>query len=186
MPITVNRSRLKTERHKRGWSQDHLAAASGVSTRTVQRLERGDKATLSSLAALASALALSVGALTVIDVPIRRTTPLTILSDITPSLDRFRRMGFGTIETGHVDCVGLVAGSSYHMLCSQAFMARDYPMDVIAPLVGKTIPYIWVSSLEAVSHAWDRVAHRIVTRDGTLEALVEASNQWAILAETAD
>ncbi|MDD4910904.1 MAG: helix-turn-helix transcriptional regulator [Sideroxydans sp.] len=186
MPIAVNRARLKSERCKRGWSQDHLAAVSGVSTRTVQRLERGDKATLSSLAALASVLALSVDALTVSSGPVRRTTPLTILPDIAPSLDRFRRMGFGVIETDNSGCVGVVAGSSYHILCSHAFMARDYPADIIAPLVGQTIPYIWVSSLEAASHVWGQVVHRTVTCGGTREALVEACDQWAILAETTD
>lgn len=188
MPVAVkvNQVRLKSERHKRGWSQDHLAAASGVSTRTVQRLERGDKATLSSLAALASVLALSVDALTVSSSPVRRTTPLTILPDIAPSLDRFRCMGFGVIETDNLGCLGVVAGSSYHILCSQAFMACDYPADIIAPLVGKTIPYIWVSSLEAASHVWDQVVHRTATFGGTREALVEASDQWAILAETTD
>lgn len=186
MPIVVNRARLKSERRKRGWSQDHLAAASGVSTRTVQRLERGDKATLSSLAALASVFALSVDALTVSSGPVRRTTPLTILPDIAPDLDRFRRMGFGVIETNNPGCVGVVAGSSYHILCTQAFMAGDYPADIIGPLVGQTIPYIWVSSLETASHAWDQVVHKKVTCGGTREALVEGNNQWTILAETTD
>ncbi|WP_341646110.1 helix-turn-helix domain-containing protein [Thauera sp. SDU_THAU2] len=186
MPIAVNRARLKSERRKRGWSQDHLAAASGVSTRTVQRLERGDKATLSSLTALASVFALSVDALTVSSSPVRRTTPLTILADIAPSLDRFRRMGFGVIETDNVGCVGVVAGSSYHILCSQTFMACHYPADIIEPLVGRTISYIWVSSLETASHVWGQVVHRAVTSGGIREALVEAGDQWAILAETTD
>lgn len=186
MPITVNRARLKSERHKRGWSQDHLAVVSGISTRTVQRLERGDKATLSSLAALASVLALSVGALTVPSSTVRRNTPLSILSDIVPSLDQFRRMGFGVIETDNFNCVGVVAGNSYHILCSQAFMASSYPADIVATLVGKTIPYIWVSSLEAVSHAWDQIIFRTVACGGVREALVETSNHWAILAETTD
>ena len=183
MPIVVNRVRLKSERRKRGWSQDHLAAASGVSTRTVQRLERGDKATLSSLAALASVFALSVDALTVSSSPVRRITPLTILLDIAPSLDRFRRMGFGVIETGNCGCVGVVAGVSYHILCSQAFMACHYPADIIAPLAGKTIPYIWVFSLEEASRAWGQIVHRTVTCGGTREALVGASGQWAVLVE---
>ncbi len=63
-------------------------------------------------------------------------------------------------------------------------MAGDYPADIIAPLVGQTIPYIWVSSLETASQVWNQVVHNTVTCGGTREALVEASNQWAILAES--
>jgi transcriptional regulator with XRE-family HTH domain len=184
MPIAVNRARLKSERRKRGWSQDHLAAASGLSTRTVQRLEAGADATLSSLAALAATLALSFDAITSAEGAVRRSTPLSILADIVPTLDRFRAMGFGVIETEDPGCVGVVAGSSHQLLCSRAFMIRYYPAHLITPLLGKTIPYVWVSSLENACRAWSRVAHRTETDHGTREALVQAGDEWAILAET--
>jgi transcriptional regulator with XRE-family HTH domain len=184
MPIAVNRARLKSERRKRGWSQDHLAAASGLSTRTVQRLEGGADATISSLAALAATLAVSFDALTGAGGAVRRSTPLSILADIVPTLDRFRTMGFGVIETDDPGCVGLVAGRSHNLLCSDAFMRRDYPAHLITSLLGKTIPYVWVSSLENACRAWSRVAHRTETDHGTREALVQAGDEWAILAET--
>ena len=41
-------------RLKRGWSQEQLAELSGLSVRTVQRLERGQTASVESLKALAS------------------------------------------------------------------------------------------------------------------------------------
>jgi transcriptional regulator with XRE-family HTH domain len=186
VPVAINRARLQSERRQRGWSQDDLAAASGISARTVQRLERGGKATVSSLAALASALAVSAGELTASIGPVRRITPLTVLADIAPTVDRFRRMGFGAIETEHAGCVGVVAGNSHHLLCSRAFMVGDWPADIVAPLVGHTIPYIWVSSLESASQAWDFVVHRIVTDHGTREALVQAGDGCAILAETVE
>ena len=63
-------------------------------------------------------------------------------------------------------------------------MACHYPAEIIEPLLGKTIPYIWVSWLEAASHAWGQIVHRAATCGGTREALVEAGDQWAILAET--
>ena len=47
-------------RLQRGWSQEQLAEVSGVSTRTVQRLERGQPASLESLKALASAFELDL------------------------------------------------------------------------------------------------------------------------------
>ena len=39
----------------RGWSQEHLAGAAGVSVRTIQRIESGAPASLESLQALAAA-----------------------------------------------------------------------------------------------------------------------------------
>lgn len=184
MATAVNGHRVRAERRQRGWSQDDLSHASGVSVRTVQRLESGGRATISSLAALAATLAVPVNALTGSGTAVRRTTPLTILADIAPSLARFRRMGFGVIDTDDAGCAGIVAGGSHHLLCSQAFMLGDYPQELVAPLVGRTIPYIWVSSVDAASPSWDRVAHDTLTRAGTREALVEADGQWAILAET--
>lgn len=41
-------------RLQRGWSQEYLAQASGLSVRTIQRIERGQKAGLESLNALAA------------------------------------------------------------------------------------------------------------------------------------
>ena len=41
-------------REKRNWSQEELATMSGLSTRTIQRIESGNKASLESLKALAS------------------------------------------------------------------------------------------------------------------------------------
>lgn len=45
---------LRKMRLARGWSQEQLAELSGVSTRTIQRLENGRKASLESLKCLAA------------------------------------------------------------------------------------------------------------------------------------
>lgn len=45
---------IRKLRLDRGWSQEQLAEASGVSTRTIQRIERGKKASLESLKCLAA------------------------------------------------------------------------------------------------------------------------------------
>ena len=62
---------LKKLRYKRSWSQEQLAELSGLSVRTVQRLEAGGKASLESLMSLASVLEVDVSTLeqeiTVID-----------------------------------------------------------------------------------------------------------------------
>jgi len=45
---------IRDLRLERGWSQEQLAEISGVSTRTIQRIERGGKASLESLKCLAA------------------------------------------------------------------------------------------------------------------------------------
>lgn len=54
---------IQTLRLRRGWSQEQLALISGLSTRTVQRIERGKTASLESLKAIASAFAIDVSEL---------------------------------------------------------------------------------------------------------------------------
>ena len=50
-------------REDKGWSQEHLAAVSGLSTRTVQRLEAEGNASLESRSALAAAFGVDPGRL---------------------------------------------------------------------------------------------------------------------------
>jgi transcriptional regulator with XRE-family HTH domain len=51
---------IRKLRLERGWSQETLAEISGLSVRTIQRLERGGKASLESLSALAAAFEISI------------------------------------------------------------------------------------------------------------------------------
>ncbi|WP_353860731.1 helix-turn-helix transcriptional regulator [Azospirillum formosense] len=184
MSTHVNRSRLTSERRRRGWSQEHLAEASGISVRTVQRLERSGAATPASLMAMAAALALPFEALAASTGMARRVTPLTILPNIAPSLARYRSLRFALIETEDPGCVGLRAGPSQMILCSTAFMAGDFQSGSLAALEGWTIPYIWVESVDRAKDAYARLAELVTTRAGTREALVEDAGEWAILAET--
>lgn len=50
-------------REKRSWSQEQLATMSGLSTRTIQRIESGNKASLESLKALASVFEIDISKL---------------------------------------------------------------------------------------------------------------------------
>lgn len=52
-------------RLQRGWSQEQLATVSGLSVRTIQRIERGQSASLETLATLASVFEIDVSKLTV-------------------------------------------------------------------------------------------------------------------------
>ena len=57
-------NRIKEHRLARAWSQEQLAELAGISTRTVQRLENGEQASLETLSALAAVLEIRVSDLT--------------------------------------------------------------------------------------------------------------------------
>lgn len=54
---------IQERRLEKGWSQEELARHSGLSTRTIQRIESGQKAGLESLKCLAAVFETSISAL---------------------------------------------------------------------------------------------------------------------------
>ncbi|CAI0900449.1 TPA: helix-turn-helix domain-containing protein [Serratia marcescens] len=52
--------RIRPLRLEKGWSQEQLATIAGLSTRTVQRIENGEQASLETLTAIAAALGVQV------------------------------------------------------------------------------------------------------------------------------
>ena len=56
----MNRTRIGEFRKARGWTQERLAAESGVAARTIQRLEAGHDASLETVALIADALGVAV------------------------------------------------------------------------------------------------------------------------------
>ncbi|WP_454684773.1 helix-turn-helix domain-containing protein [Ancylobacter moscoviensis] len=184
MVVPINRARLKSERLGRGWSQDQLASISGVSVRTIQRLEGGRAATPTSLAALAIAMSLPETVLAVPDGPVRRVTPLTVVEEIDDARRLYESLGFAVIATGDPGCIGVRAGNSYLILCTGDFLRGEYATAELDPLVGQTIPYLWVRSLDVAAASYANVIEKVTTQRGTREALVEHRGQWAILAET--
>ena len=54
---------IQQRRLEKGWSQEELARHSGLSTRTIQRIEAGQKAGLESLKCLAAVFETSISAL---------------------------------------------------------------------------------------------------------------------------
>lgn len=55
-----NTNKFKSLRLARAWSQEQLAELSGLSVRTVQRIENGDQPSLETLSALAAVFEVSV------------------------------------------------------------------------------------------------------------------------------
>ena len=61
--MTINLVKVKQLRLDRAWSQEHLAEVSGLSLRTIQRVETEGTASLETRMALASALEVSAASL---------------------------------------------------------------------------------------------------------------------------
>jgi transcriptional regulator with XRE-family HTH domain len=64
MEMKVDRDRLRSEREKRAWSQEHLARASGLSLRTIHRIESSGVASYESVQALAAVFSLQIEEIT--------------------------------------------------------------------------------------------------------------------------
>ncbi len=120
------------------------------------------------------------------DMLVRRVTPLTVVPDIGPLARQYNDLGFMTIDTGAPGCIGLQAGESYLILASDAHMVADFDPSSVAPLSGRTIPYIHVRNIDAALDRLPPTSHvlgRAATRGGTLEAVVEQEGQYMIFAE---
>lgn len=55
MEVKVDSDRIRSERDRRAWSQEHLASVAGLGLRTVHRIEKTGSASLESMRSLASA-----------------------------------------------------------------------------------------------------------------------------------
>jgi DNA-binding XRE family transcriptional regulator len=185
MTAAFDSTQVRWQRLQRHWSQEHLAAASGVSVRTIQRLECGKPVsvdTLSAIAATFAPLAPPAHALALV----RRATPLTILPEIGFALQAHLDLGFSRVATDHPGCVGLKAGHTYIILVTADFMADDFGAPLIVPLVGKTIPYIYVRSVDLATAQLPMsaaIVAQVLTRGHTREVLVEHAGCYQILAE---
>lgn len=65
MKMKVNAEKVKRWRDERCWSQEHFADVSGVSLRTIQRVENGEACSRDTVMAMAAALNLDSSALTI-------------------------------------------------------------------------------------------------------------------------
>lgn len=78
----MQKYRIRPLRLEKGWSQEQLATIAGLSTRTVQRIENGEQASLETLTAIAAALGVQVS-----DLNASPQTP----QEETPEAQRLRR-----------------------------------------------------------------------------------------------
>lgn len=67
MEMKLDKAKLKQLRESKAWSQSHLADASGVSLRTIQRIEKTGVASLESTKSLCATFAIEIGDLALND-----------------------------------------------------------------------------------------------------------------------
>jgi transcriptional regulator with XRE-family HTH domain len=65
MAFKADAAKIKRWREERQWSQEHLAELAGITARTIQRIESGEKASQDSVMALAAAFNVDAMALSV-------------------------------------------------------------------------------------------------------------------------
>lgn len=63
MDVQVDRELIRSEREKRAWSQEHLAAAAGIGARTIQRIESTGIASYESVRAISAAFEIPIAEL---------------------------------------------------------------------------------------------------------------------------
>ena len=63
--MKIDSDRIRTEREKRAWSQEHLAEVAGLALRTIQRVENSGAASYETAKAIAAVLELEVSGLTI-------------------------------------------------------------------------------------------------------------------------
>ena len=78
MDMRISTQRIRSERKKRAWSQEHLAEVSGLGIRTVHRIEKTGIASLESIKALASVFELEV-----LELQIEKDAPISIPKELT-------------------------------------------------------------------------------------------------------
>ena len=78
MDMRIDTHRIRSERKKRAWSQEHLAEVSALGIITVHRIEKTGIASLESVKALASVFELEVS-----ELQIERDAPVSIPKELT-------------------------------------------------------------------------------------------------------
>lgn len=153
---------VKTIRDMKHWTQQHLAETAGILLRTVQRVERGDGASLETLGALASAFDVTIDflqtdmeAFVKAEEELRRTHDLIEVKPVTCS--------------SHVEAVG--ASDAYFMQCaSEDDTVRDAFADLASNL--KDMGDLWDDAAPAHHREWVKEAFEQVVALNQLGVVV--------------
>jgi hypothetical protein len=120
------------------------------------------------------------------DALVLKITPMMVLPDINPVAQQYGMLGADLLDSGDPGCIGVQAGKS-HMILVTADLLRGYlSAKTVTPLIGTTVPYIFVRSLADAKARLLRGAllvEEALTPEGTREAVVVQHGQFMVLAE---
>lgn len=115
-----------------------------------------------------------------------RVTPMTVLPDTDSAYQMYVDIGFVSVDINVPGCKVLRAGDSYVVLATTECLAADYQPELVKRLVGQTVPYIYVRSLETAKVRLGENAvllDEVTTGRKTVEALMERDGRLLILVQ---
>lgn len=145
---------VQTLRLKKGWTQEQLATVSGVSVRTIQRIERGEAASAESLKALAAAFDVDFQTLKEPDMDTAIASPTARLdAELLLAFDHVRRKRrfFGSILA-----YGLVVPV---LALLNLFLTPRFPWAVFPAVIwGAALAVAWLrlAGWSPLGVAWER------------------------------
>jgi transcriptional regulator with XRE-family HTH domain len=150
MDMKVDSKRIRAERERRAWSQEHLATVSGLGLRTIQRIEKTGAASFESARALASVFEVDVASLRVVrDEPPAEPVHAAVHARSSP---RFRLRAKPMLGTA---AAALTAAGAL-------FVATKGFADVVMLDVGVSMNDSRIEESQVVTEANDNVAFRAI------------------------
>jgi transcriptional regulator with XRE-family HTH domain len=156
MDMKVDSKRIRAERERRAWSQEHLATVSGLGLRTIQRIEKTGAASFESARALASVFEVDVASLRIVraepaaEVPNVEHVHPAVYAARTASRFRFRAKPMLGTAAAALTAAGAL------------FVATKGFADVVMLDVGVSMNDSRVEESQVVTEANDNVAFRAI------------------------
>jgi transcriptional regulator with XRE-family HTH domain len=155
MDMKIDPKKLRAERERRAWSQEHLATVSGLGLRTIQRIEKTGAASFESARALAAVFQVDVATLRVVrDEPANGEPPVRALPAVysarTPPRFRLRTKPMLGTAAAALTAAGAL------------FVATKGFADVVTLDVGVSMNDSRVEESQVVTEANDNVAFQAI------------------------
>jgi len=115
-----------------------------------------------------------------------KITPMMVLPDVDPVAQQYGMLGADLLDSGDPGCIGVRAGNSQMILVTADLLKGYLSAKTVAPLIGATVPYVFVRSLADAKMRLLRgalVVEEALTPEGTREAVVVQHGQFMVLAE---
>jgi len=164
--MRIDSKLIRSEREKRGWSQNHLARVAGLGLRTIQRIEKTGSASFESGTALASVLSVEVADLRAKDAePTRaRTIRLSLELPVRLALATasgvacafLYRSGFPLPESLDYAIAGFLFGLS--VLCPYLRLGHRFVMRALGLIGASAASYFCAVMIVLNADSWFTVA----------------------------